>query len=119
MINLHVLINNTLDENQLGCKVQKFKRDAQAKLSISYFLHPSVPVEYANDKPISIEHEVQIDIWGDYEVSIHNTTEKVIALMREKGFGLVLSRQEEYDDETGIIHKPIIFNYYEKLKGGI
>ena len=105
----------------LGCKVQKIKRDPEAQLSISYILHPSIPREYVNDKPTHMEHEVQVDIWADYEISIHETLVKVIQAMRENGFGLVSVRADMYESYTNILHKPILFSYIEKIneKGSV
>ena len=121
MENIYVKVTQALDEKLLGCKVQKIKRDPEAQLSISYILHPSIPREYVNDKPIYMEHEVQVDIWADYEVSIHETLAKVIKAMRENGFGLVSIRADMYESGTNLLHKPILFSYIEKLNetGGI
>ena len=51
MENIYAKVTQALDERVLGCKVQKIKRDAEAQLSISYILHPSIPIQFANDKP--------------------------------------------------------------------
>lgn len=115
MENIYSKVSNTLDEKILGCKVQKIKRDAESKVSISYILHPSIPREYINDKPTYLEHEVQIDVWTDYEVSNHTYVEKIVGLMRSNGFGLVSIRSDMYEPETNIIHKPLLFKYLEKL----
>ena len=121
MENIYVKVTQALNEKLLGCKVQKIKRDPEAQLSISYLLHPSIPREYVNDKPTYIEHEVQVDIWADYEISIHETLAKVIKAMRENGFGLVSIRADMYESGTNLLHKPILFSYIEKLNetGGI
>ena len=121
MENIYDKVTQALDEKVLGCKVQKIKRDPEAQLSISYILHPSIPREYVNDKPTYMEHEVQVDIWADYEVSIHETLVKVIKTMRENGFGLVSVRADMYESATNLVHKPILFSYIEKLneKGSV
>lgn len=121
MENIYAKVTQALDEKVLGCKVQKIKRDSEAQLSISYILHPSIPREYVNDKPTYMEHEVQVDIWADYEVSIHETLVKVVKAMRENGFGLVSIRSDMYEPDTNLLHRPILFSYIEKLNetGGI
>lgn len=121
MENIYAKVTQALDEKVLGCKVQKIKRDSEAQLSISYILHPSIPREYVNDKPTYMEHEVQVDIWADYEISIHETLVKVIQAMRENGFGLVSVRADMYESDTNILHKPILFSYIEKIneKGSV
>lgn len=121
MENIYAKVTQALDEKVLGCKVQKIKRDPEAQLSISYILHPSIPREYVNDKPTCMEHEVQVDIWADYEVSIHETLVKVVKAMRENGFGLVSIRSDMYEPDTNLLHRPILFSYIEKLNetGGI
>lgn len=121
MENIYAKVTQALDERLLGCKVQKIKRDPEAQLSISYILHPSIPIQFANDKPTHMEHEVQVDIWADYEISIHETLVKVIQAMRENGFGLVSVRADMYESDTNILHKPILFSYIEKIneKGSV
>lgn len=115
MENIYAKVTKSLDENLLGCKVSKIKRDEDSKLSVSYILHPSIPKEYVDDKPTYMEHEVQVDIWADYNLSIHHTIEKVIELMRINGFGLISIRADMYESDTNIVHKPLLFNYLEKL----
>lgn len=115
MENIYAKVTQALDEKVLGCKVQKIKRCPEAQLSISYLLHPSIPKEYVNDKPTYMEHEVQVDIWTDYEISNHAAVEKAIELMRVNGFGLVSIRADMYEPDTNIIHKPLLFKYVEKL----
>lgn len=116
MENIHVKVTKALDEKALGCKVSKIKRDQEAKLSISHILHPSIPIEYVDDIPTCMEHEVQVDIWADYNKSIHSVTQKVITLMQNNGFELVSIRGDMYEPDTNIVHKPLIFQYLEKLE---
>lgn len=113
--NIYIKVNKALDEKILGCTVSKLKRDEDAKLSISYILHPTIPREFYNDDYHNLEHEVQVDIWSDYDSSNHSTVEKVIKLMEENGFNLVSVRSDMYEPDTNIIHKPILFYYVEKL----
>ncbi|MDA3732109.1 hypothetical protein PBV87_11505 [Niameybacter massiliensis] len=115
MENIYTKVTKALDEKILGCKVKKINRDEDARQSISYLLHPGIPVQYSDDDYMCIEHEIQIDIWSDYELSIHGIIEKVIQLMKENGFELVSIRSDMYERDINIIHKPILFSYLEKL----
>lgn len=115
MENIYVKVTKALDEKALGCNVSKIKRDPETKLSISYILHPSIPIEYVDDIPTYMEHEVQVDIWADYNKSIQSTLEKVIELMKGNGFDLISIRADMYESATNIIHKPLLFKYVEKL----
>lgn len=115
MENIYAKVTQALDEEVLGCKVQKIKRDPEAQLSVSYIMHPTIPREFYCDTCKYLEHEVQVDIWANYEVSIHETLVKVIKAMRENGFGLVIIRSDMYEADTNIVHKPILFSYVEKL----
>lgn len=116
MENIYTKVTQALNEEELGCKVRKIKRDTDDKISVSYILHPSIPVQHYDDTYHMIEHEVQVDIWADYEVSIHSMIEKVIRLMKENGFMLVSIRADMYEPDTNIIHKPILFSYLEKIE---
>lgn len=116
MENIYKKVSTALNEEVLGCRVQKIKRDANARQSISYLLHPSIAIQHANDCVTHIEHEVQVDIWSDIELSIHELTSKVIKLMRDNGFMLISVRSDIFESETNIIHKPVIFSYIENLR---
>lgn len=79
---------------------------------VTFFFYNQFPDEFADDSEIAIFNGVQIDVWarGDYS----QTVEGIMAAMRKAGWRWS-GNYDLYEQDTGIYHKVMRFNYSNSL----
>lgn len=84
------------------------------KTHITFFEYLEAPEDFLDDEEVSIEHNVQVDIWTKDSLEGLELKNKVKRLLKHNGF-LLEDSNDQYETDTGIYHKAMRFNYSEDL----
>lgn len=84
------------------------------KTHITFFEYLEIPEGYLEDEEASISHNIQLDIWTTNSKEGLVLKNKVKKLLKQNGFYMEDSK-DQFEEDTGIYHKAMRFNYIEEL----
>lgn len=110
-MNVNIAIMQTLKDIGVPVSFLVCKEEPKPALYVTFFEVNADESDYADDKAITEEINVQVDIWATFGSSISGIRKSIITSMKSNGWALTNQGTDLYESDTNVLHKVLEFKY--------